>query len=255
MPSLAPTVSIVTVTYNSSATVQDTLVSVANQTYPHIQHVLVDGGSTDGTVEILRSAGQSAPDRVRWISEPDDGIYEAMNKGIRMASGEVIGILNSDDFLADDSVVADIMGRLGETGADAVYANLVFVDPISTDQVQRVWRAGTGRMRLGWSAPHPTLYVRAATYERLGLYRTDCLISADYDFMLRLFRLRGRSHVVYLDRTVVKMRNGGVSTRNLSGNLTGFREAQRCLRDAGVRPAVLVNALRVLRKFRQLRAV
>jgi glycosyltransferase involved in cell wall biosynthesis len=253
MDSAPLTVSIVTVTFNSAATLADTLASVAGQRYPQVEHVLVDGGSTDGTLELIQAAARSAPHRVRWVSEPDEGIYDAMNKGIAMASGEVIGILNSDDFLADDSVVADIVERMVRTGADAVYADLVFVDQLATDQVQRVWRAGSGRVGLGWSPPHPTLYVRAEAYRRLGPYRTDFAISADYDFMLRLFDRRTASTVSYLDRTVVRMRNGGVSTRNLSGNIVGFREAHRSLRDARVRPAVLVNTLRVLRKFRQLR--
>ena len=250
-----PTVSIVTVTFNSAATLSDTLCSVAQQTYPHLEHVLVDGGSTDGTVGMIQAAQESGPGRIRWMSEPDDGIYDAMNKGIAMASGDVIGILNSDDFLADESVVGDVVARLGQIDADAVYADLVFVDPMHTDQIQRVWTAGSGTMRTGWSPPHPTLFVCADTYSRLGLYRTDFTISADYDFMLRLFDARRCSTVAYLDRTVVKMRNGGVSTRNIRSNIVGFREAHESLRDAGMRPAVLINALRVLRKFRQLRPV
>ncbi len=242
-----------TVTFNSAATLHDTLRSVAGQTYPRIEHVLVDGGSTDQTLELIRAAAQTAGGRVRWVSEPDDGIYDAMNKGVAMASGEVIGILNSDDFLADEHAVADMVGCMQAAGADAVYADLVFVDPVDTDQVERVWRAGTGRMGKGWCPPHPTLYVRAATYRDVGPYRTDFAISADYDFMLRLFDRRRRVPVAYLNRTVVRMRNGGVSTRDLSGNLVGFREAHRSLKEAGVRPAVLVNTLRVLRKLRQLR--
>lgn len=255
MHSTGPTVSIVTVTFNSATTLSDTLVSVANQTYPYIEHVLIDGGSTDGTVELIRAAALSAPERVQWASEPDDGIYDAMNKGIALAGGDVIGILNSDDFLADQSVVTDIVRRLEETGADAVYADLVFVDPIHTDQIQRVWTAGTGRLQLGWSPPHPTLYVRAATYRRLGPYRTDFAISADYDFMLRLFDRRHHASVTYLSRIAVKMRTGGVSTRGLAGNILAFREAQRSLKDIRMRPALLVNTLRVLRKLQQLRPV
>jgi glycosyltransferase len=253
METRTPTVSIVTVTFNSAATLGDTLASVAGQSYPSVEHVLVDGGSTDGTVELIRAAEQAAPGRVRWLSEPDEGIYDAMNKGIALASGDVIGILNSDDFLADDRVVADIVARLEETGADAVYADLVFVDPVHVDEVRRIWTAGTGRVRLGWSPPHPTLYLRAASYRGLGRYRTDFTISADYDFMLRLFDGRRRCTVADLRRTAVKMRTGGVSTRDLSSNVVGFREAQRSLQDARVRPALLVNLLRVLRKFRQLR--
>lgn len=253
MASPTPTVSIVTVTFNSVATLSDTLRSVAEQTYPYLEHVLVDGGSTDGTVDLIRAASQGAPDRIRWMSEPDGGIYDAMNKGILMASGDIVGILNSDDFLADKLVVADVLGRFNQFNADAVYANLVFVDPVNTDRVQRVWTSGSGSIRRGWSPPHPTLYVRADTYRRLGMYRTDFKISADYDFMLRLFDAQRPSTVAYLDRIVVKMRNGGASTRNIGSNLVGFREAQRSLKEARMRPAPLINALRVLRKIRQLR--
>jgi glycosyltransferase involved in cell wall biosynthesis len=246
-------VMIETVTFNSEATLADTLASVAAQSYPRTEHVLVDGGSTDGTLDLIRDATRAAPDRIRWLSEPDRGIYDAMNKGVAMASGDVVGILNSDDFLADPQVVADVVRRLTETGAGALYANLDFVDQVRTGEVRRVWRAGTGRMRWGWSPPHPTLYLRAEVYRQLGPYRADFLISADYDLMLRLFDRRRPTAVTYLDRTVVKMRQGGVSTRGFGGNVTGFREAQLSLRHAGVRPALVVNGLRVLRKLRQLR--
>jgi glycosyltransferase involved in cell wall biosynthesis len=128
-------VSIVTVIFNSAATLDDTLASVAGQTYPHIDHVLVDGGSTDDTVAMLKEAQQQWPDRVQWISEPDDGIYEAMNKGIRMARGDVIGIVNSDDLLADDRVIEDVVRQLEITGADALCADLVFADPNETEMV------------------------------------------------------------------------------------------------------------------------
>ena len=232
MESPATMVSIVTVTFNSATTLGDTIRSVAQQTYPYLEHVIVDGGSTDGTIDLIRAAQEAAPGRMRWVSEPDDGIYDAMNKGIAMASGDVVGILNSDDFLADETVIADVARRLSETGADAVYADLVFVDPVHTDSVQREWTAGSGTIRTGWSPPHPTLYVRADTYRRLGLYRTDFTISADYDFMLRLFDARRPSTVAYLHRTVVKMRNGGVSTRNIMSNVVGFREAHQSLMDA-----------------------
>jgi glycosyltransferase involved in cell wall biosynthesis len=244
-------VSIVTVTYNSAATLDDTLTSVASQTYPHIDHVLVDGGSTDGTVAMLKEAQQLWPDRVQWISEPDDGIYDAMNKGIQMARGDVIGILNSDDLLADDQVIEDVVQQLEITDADALYADLVFVDRYETDMVQRIWVARRGGMQWGWNPPHPTLYVKAETYSRLGVYRPDFQISSDYDFCLRL--AASGMELTYLPRVIVKMRNGGASTRSLRSNITAFREAQESLSSMKIRLPGLVNLLRVARKLTQLR--
>lgn len=244
-------VSIVTVTFNSAATLTDTLVSVANQTYPYLQHVLVDGGSSDGTLELIKQAHETSTERIVWISECDHGIYDAMNKGIRMARGDVIGILNSDDFFADEHVVADIIQKLDETGASALYADLVFVDSVHTESVQRTWVAGRGQVHWGWNPPHPTLYITAETYKQLGLYRPDYRISSDYDFMLRLFNPSARVKVTYLPRIIVNMRNGGRSTRSITSNITGFREAQHSLLRAGIRFPLLVNALRVFRKLRQ----
>ncbi len=247
-----PSVSVVTVTYNSAATLADTLRSVAEQTHRDLEHVIVDGGSTDGTLALVRAAAAEDP-RVVWHSEPDHGVYDAMNKGIARARGALIGMLNSDDVFADRDALADLVTHVTATGAAAAYADLVFVDPDDLDRVRRVWTAGRGRMASGWSPPHPTLYVTAVVYRRIGAYRTDFAISADYDFMLRLFDPRRPVDVAYLPRTLVRMRTGGRSTRGARSHLVGFREAGRSLRDAGAPHPGLTNVLRVLRKLGQLR--
>ncbi len=247
-----PAVSVVTVTLNSADTLADTLRSVAGQTHRDLEHVIIDGGSTDGTLAMIRAAAADDP-RVVWRSGPDRGIYDAMNKGIALARGGLIGMLNSDDVFADDFALADLVGHVHATGAEAVYADLVFVDPVDLARVRRVWSAGRGRIAYGWSPPHPALYVGAEVYRRIGGYRTDLTISADYDLMLRLFDPRRPIRIAYLPRILVRMRTGGRSTRGPHSHLVGFREAQRSLRDAGARHPGLTNALRVLRKLRQLR--
>lgn len=247
-----PCVSIVTVTYNSGCTLAETIASVQNQTYPRIEHVIIDGGSSDETIDLIRKAAAKGGDGcVRWLSERDEGIYDAMNKGIHLSSGSIVGLLNSDDVFNDRHVVQDIVDKFRLDDCDALYGDLVFVDQNNTDLIRRRWIAGRGRMERGWSPPHPTLYLRRRVYQDNGPYRPDFKISADYEYMLRLFIKGSNLRVGYLERVLVRMRYGGVSTGDLSGNLTGFREAQESLESHGIRPAILVNCLRVMRKFKQ----
>lgn len=248
-----PLVSIVTVTYNSAATLQDTLTSVRSQRYPHIEHIIVDGGSTDGTLDVVADEQTRSGRRLTCTSGPDRGIYDAMNKGIAMARGTIIGVLNSDDFLIDGNVITEIVEHFVADRCDALYADLVFVDQHDIAVVKRVWVAGRGKVAHGWNPPHPTLYVTKALYDRFGTYKIDYKISSDYDYMLRILNPRSGVKVSYLERTIVKMRHGGVSTRNLSGNRVAFLEAQQSLREQGVPLPLLVNAARVMRKLGQLR--
>lgn len=247
-----PLVSIVTVTYNSSATIADTLQSVGRQSYPNIEHIVVDGGSSDGTMEIVQNAARIFPYSIRYISEPDKGIYDAMNKGIAMAHGEIVGILNSDDVFFSPSVIESIVRVMHAERSDGCYGDLVFVDREDTSVVKRTWVSGSGNFRRGWVAPHPTLYLRRRAYELVGQYRTDFKISSDYDLMLRVFGPGSKLKIAYLPEFLVRMRDGGTSTRSLNSNKVGFRECQISLRSNGIRGATLINAFRVLRKFKQL---
>lgn len=224
-------VTLITVAYNSAATIADTLASVAMQSYPDIEHIVVDGRSTDATMDIVRSRGQHL---AKVVSEPDEGIYDAMNKGLRMATGDIVGFLNADDVLNDP----DAIRRLAEAAADAcdvVYADLVYVRNENLDSVIRHWRSGSfrpSRLRFGWMPPHPTFYARAGLLRHVGFFDASYRIAADYDFMLRCLRCPS-VRVGYVPQVMVRMRAGGVSNASLRSMLRKSREDLRALRSHG----------------------
>src|SRR5680860_233568 len=250
-----PSLSIVTVSFNSVETLTDTINSVLGQKYENFEHIIVDGGSTDGTIELIQKFEGNYRGRLKWISESDGGIYDAMNKGVALATGDIVGILNSDDLYTDPDVLTDIVSTFVEHNCEILYADLIYVDRTDLDVTRRVWTAGEGTFARGWSPPHPTLYMRKSVYEQNGWYKTNYKISADYDYMLRLFTPKACPKASYLRRTIVKMRLGGESTRNFRSNILAFREAQQSLENYHVRAPYVVNALRVLRKLVQLRSV
>jgi glycosyltransferase involved in cell wall biosynthesis len=217
-------VTIITTTYNSSDTVRDTLLSVASQSYRSIEHIVIDGASTDNTVDIINEF----PHVSRLVSEKDNGIYDAMNKGIAMATGDIVGILNSDDFFADNSVVEKIVQTFIQSGSDAVYGDLLFVDRWNISRIKRIWVAGDYRPMLlyrGWMPPHPTFYVRRHCYEQFGNFNTQFKVAADYDMLIRLL-LVNRIRVTYIPRVLINMRTGGVSTRSFRRRFSINREDQ-----------------------------
>lgn len=220
-------ISIITATRNCAGTLADCLASVAGQSYPDREHIVIDGASTDGTLAILEA---HHPQLAVLISEPDRGIYDALNKGLTQASGEVIGFLHADDVYADAEVLTRIAAAFADPAVDAVYGDLVYVSQADTDRVIRYWRAGeyrSARLHWGWMPPHPTLYLRRALYERHGIFNLRYRIAADYDLMLRLLsRLTGR--VVYLPQ--VRMRLGGISNHKLRNILLKSWEDYQALR-------------------------
>jgi glycosyltransferase len=208
------TVSVITACYNAATTLPDTLTSIHSQTHPAVESVVIDGNSVDGTVEVIRALhGGRGP----WISEPDAGIYDALNKGIRRSSGDVVGFLHADDTLAHPRVLADIAACFEDPEVEACYGDLVYVRREDPETVVRYWRSQPfkpDRLRRGWMPPHPTLYMRRSLYDRHGGFDTRYRIAADYDNMLRLLtRVDGR--VVYLPEVLVRMRLGGASNRSL----------------------------------------
>jgi glycosyltransferase involved in cell wall biosynthesis len=219
-------VTIITVAFNSAATIADTLHSVAVQTHPDIEHIIVDGASKDGTVAIVRREGAHV---ACLVSEPDRGIYYAMNKGLDLASGDIVGFLNSDDMLEDPGCVAAIAACFSGDDIDAVYGDIVMVDPIRLHLVRRYWRPGTyrpGSCARGWMAPHPSLYVRRALLQASGGFNTEYRLASDFDLELRLFE-RMRIRTKYLPRTLVRMRMGGATTGSLRNILHGNLEAAK----------------------------
>jgi len=207
-------VSIITVARNSGATIKDACDSVARQTWPFIEHILIDGASSDDTVAAARQAAR--PD-MRIVSEPDHGIYDAMNKGIRLATGDIIGFLNADDFYADVDAVAHIAGAIDATAADCCYGDIEYVAKDNTHQVKRRWKSrpyDAGLFEKGWGPPHPSFFARSNIFERYGMFDTSFRISGDYELMLRFMRRFGiRS--TYVPKVIARMRTGGVSGRNV----------------------------------------
>jgi glycosyltransferase involved in cell wall biosynthesis len=210
-------VSIITVSFNSEATIQDTIVSVLTQDYPCIEYIIIDGASNDGTMDIVRQYH----DRIDAIvSEPDLGIYDGMNKGICIATGDVVAILNSDDIYADNTAIRQLIDCMESNDTDTVFADLVIVDPQDTNRILRYYDSSTfhpGRLRYGWMPAHPTFLAKRELYRVWGGYSLDYQIAADYEMMVRLLYSASVSYA-YLPKVVVKMRSGGVSTSGLKNS-------------------------------------
>jgi len=226
-------ISIITVCYNSALTIKDTLESVALQRYKDFEHLIIDGGSKDGTLEIVR-AWKGHP--VRMISESDDGIYDAMNKGLVLATGNVVGFLNSDDFYADSSVLAKITNAFQDESVDACYGDLVYVSQDSS-RVVRYWKSRpflNGSFAKGWCPAHPTFYVRKSAIERLGLFDRSLKLAADMEFMMRYLE-RGKINSVYIPDVLVKMRIGGATNQSWNNIVQQNKEIFFALRKNGVK--------------------
>ena len=220
------TVSVITASYNRVGTLGQALDSVAQQQKVRVEHIVIDGGSTDGSVELLRAQ----PGIAKLVTEPDSGIYDALNKGLARATGEVVGFLHSDDYFAHSGVLARVASVFSDPAIEAVYGDLDYVSA-DTGRVIRRWRSGEyarERLAQGWMPPHPTLYLRRALYQRLGGFDTSFRIAADYEFMLRMFSAGVRP--AYLPEVLVKMRWGGASNRSLARILQKSREDYAVLR-------------------------
>ena len=207
-------ISVITAVYNSEDTVGEAIASVASQSYPDIEHIIVEGASSDRSLNAIEAARH---ERMSLVSEPDQGIYDALNKGIARATGDVVGFLHSDDFLAHGDALARVAQAFEDPGVDAVFSDLDYVSQSDPSRVVRHWSTGDfhpRRLKYGWMPAHPTLYLRREVYDRCGGFDTAFGISADYDFILRYFsQASGRS--AYIPEVLYKMRLGGVSNRDL----------------------------------------
>lgn len=239
--------SLITVTYNSSITLLDTFQSVLNQTYSDIEYIIVDGASKDNTVSIIKEYESKFQGRMKWISEPDKGLYDAMNKGIRMATGDVVGILNSDDLFMDNRVLEDI-AKAFDASTDAVFGNLYFVNQEDVNQIVRVWKGSPYKsFKSGWHPAHPTFYVRREAYEKYGVFDTSFNVSADFELMLRLIEKHG-IRTKYLDRYMVRMRMGGESTKSIKNIIKGNRNIMQAFHKNGISVSPLYPVYRLLPK-------
>lgn len=225
-------ISVVTATWNCRGTIEECLASFEKQTHPYKEHVLVDGASTDGTVDIISNSSHRID---CFVSEPDSGIYDALNKGIRLSSGDVVGFLHADDFYADPFVLADIAAKFSDPEICAVYGDLQYVRKDDAGHVVRSWRSSSFSrlaLMLGWMPPHPTLYVRKEWYQRIGGFDDSYRISADYLSILRLFSDETFSSA-HIPRVLIRMRIGGESNRSLRNIVRKSREDIRAMRAAG----------------------
>jgi glycosyltransferase involved in cell wall biosynthesis len=226
-------ISIVTVAFNSAATIADTLRSVEEQTHPDIEHVVIDGGSSDGTPEIVRDMGRRVS---TFVSEPDGGIYFGMNKGLARCTGDVVGFLNSDDFFASPGAVARIVDEFGRGAADVVHGDLVYVRREKPDSVVRYWKASPfvpGAFSTAWCPAHPTFYARRAVIQRTGGFNTTYRVAADLELMLRILEVQ-RSPSSMIPEILVRMRVGGVSNSSLRGIYRQNVEVMRAIRSNGL---------------------
>ncbi len=204
------TLSLITASWNSARTISDTLRSVNAQTYPLVEYLVVDGGSSDDTMKIVAQEGERV---TRAVSEPDKGIYDAYNKGLRAATGDVIGYLNSDDYYCAPDVLEQVMRAFEDPTVDVVHADLVYVNPIHTDRIERHWKsrpATVESLRRGFIPAHPTLFMSRAAYDKVGEYDTSYRLTADYDLILRALYVH-RLKSVYLPKILVRMRSGGAT--------------------------------------------
>lgn len=244
-------VSIITIAFNSADTIEDTIKSVASQDYPDIEYIVIDGASKDDTIKIIEKHKDAIASA---ISEPDKGIYDAMNKGVRAATGDIIGILNSDDFYADQNVISDVVKAFtASPEAQALYADLVYVNREDITKVVRYWEAGNykrEKFRKGWMPPHPTFFVRRQQYEQLGLYSLELKSAADYELMLR-FLYKHELKCIYLNRVITRMRLGGESNITVKNRLRANKEDRQAWTMNGLKPAWYTLTLKPISKIGQ----
>lgn len=226
-------ISIITVAYNAARTIADTLESVAAQTHPEIEHIVVDGASTDGTLEIIERHGKHV---ARFISEPDRGIYDAMNKGLDLATGEVIGFLNADDVYADNAVLERVSAIMARGNLDALFGDAEFVSPVRPDHPLRRYRSERfrpERIAWGWMPAHPALFMKRSVYERFGKFRADYRIAGDFELVARVFH-GGTLTYRHVPEVLVRMRTGGISTGGWRNTILLNQEVLRACRENGI---------------------
>lgn len=248
-------VSIITVAFNSAATIAHCMQSVLDQSYSNIEYIVVDGLSKDNTLNIVREFEPLFAGKMRWISENDNGIYDAMNKGLHMATGDVVGILNSDDFFTDNDVIEKVVQAFTDDNIDAVYGDVHFVRETNLSRCVRYYSSAGFRpwwLRFGIMPAHPSFYARKEVFQKAGLYKTDYKIGGDFEMMVRLFK-RFDIKTKYLPMVFVTMRMGGASTKNVGSRLTLLREDTRACRENGVYTHPLLICLKYFYKVLEFR--
>jgi glycosyltransferase involved in cell wall biosynthesis len=244
-----PKVSIITATYNSGKTIEDTLRSVASQSYGNIEHIIIDGNSSDNTLELVSNFKHVS----KILSEKDVGIYDAMNKGLKLATGDIIAILNSDDFYTSDDVISNVVKALENAEFDGTYGDLDYVHEDDTSKVFRKWKSGeydSNSFYNGWMPPHPTLFVKRHVYNKCGLFNINLKSAADYEFILRAF-MKNEFKFKYLPQVMVHMRIGGMSNASLKNRIKANNEDRLAWKINDLKPHFYTLYLKPLRKIFQ----
>src|SRR5690554_6030141 len=245
-------ISIITATYNSEAHIADCVKSVNSQTYDNIEHIIIDGASKDNTINII----EETPNRVtKIVSEPDKGIYDTMNKGIIMATGDVVGILNSDDFFTSDDVIETVVDTFKNNDIDALYGDVHFVNPDDLTKSVRYYSSSIFKpslFRFGFMPAHPSFYMKRECYEKYGLYALDYKIASDYDLLIR-YLYKEKINYKYLKKDFVTMRTGGVSTENFNSRVTLNREIVKACKKYGIKTNMFLLSLKYLYKVFELK--
>ncbi len=242
-------ISVITTSYNSGHTIGDTINSVLSQDYSNVEHIIVDAGSTDDTLEVLRRF----QDKVKFVSEKDGGIYYGMNKGLAMSTGDVICFLNADDWYCGDDVLSKVVAKMKCSNCLVVYGDLAYVRQFNPERIVRTWRSGKFRRKniyYGWMPPHPAFFAHRQVYEQVGFYNTDLSNAADYELMLRIL-LKYEHNACYLPEVLVKMRLGGYSNSSWKNRLRANREDHRAWKINDLQPHLFTRYLKPLRKLPQ----
>jgi len=241
-------ISLITVTYNAESTITNCIASVIRQNYKNVEYIIIDGGSTDGTIPVINQFKEHIN---ILLSEPDKGIYDAMNKGINLATGDVIGTLNADDVFAGDDVLSAVAEAFAVEGTEITYGDLNYVKPDGS--IVRKWRSGTysyGMFNWGWMPPHPTFYCRKNLFKKFGLYSLNHGTAADYELMLRFIHLN-KVNAVYVKKVMNEMNVGGVSNKSYSNRVKGLLFDYKAMRKNGISLPVITLIFKPLRKVIQ----
>ena len=243
-------VSVITVTYNSYETLVDTIESVKSQDYQNIEHVIVDGASTDKTALAIR---KYLPPHAVFVSEPDEGLYHALNKGICLASGDIVGVLHADDIYANQKVISKVVKTFQNNKSDSIYADLHYVSKKFPNRIIRNWKSGDfdkNKFLNGWMPPHPTFFAKKSLFEKYGFYNIEFKRAADYELMLR-FLYKFEVSTSYLPETIVKMRVGGLSNGNMPARIKANMEDRLAWKINDLKPRLLTHYLKPLSKLHQ----
>ena len=244
-------VSIITISFNSASTIEATIQSVVGQDYGNVEYIIIDGGSKDDTLNVIEKYKSQI---AKTISEKDDGLYDALNKGISMATGEVIGLLHSDDVFANNTVISDVVKQFEKhKEAMLLYADLIFIDRINESKIKRLWKSGhyrEGAFQNGWMPPHPTLFVKREVYQQYGFFNTELQYSADYELMLRFIH-KHKLKLIYLPQVIVKMRMGGASNSTIMNKVKANIEDRKAWLMNGLNPSAFFMFRKPLRKVMQ----